>query len=602
MRDLPIATSRFAGSCLVAGVLVMSAPALTGATFIVSTQSPRASDSNPGTQGKPLKTISAAASKVHAGDTVIIHGGEYRETVIVKASGTKQAPITFEAAKGETPVIKGSEVVRNWVRESTNIWKAPMPHIPARSNKIDDPSFWATKDVRQVFLKDGVLLDAIRLRPVTAKEKLQRGSFFCDQTNNEIYLWLEESEDPNHLTIEAATRGAWLCLPGSNIVIRGLQMRHASTLAIANWPACTVQGEDSRLEDCVITWGDFVGVSLGGNRNSLIRCVIACNGDSGIGGTGNGHVIEGCRVLYNNTDRYSADWHCGGAKLIPAFSKGSIVRNEFAYNAGPGLWIDTNCDQNRIERNFCHDNEGPGIMVEASKGNQVFNNICSSNCNPLAATYLSPDPTAVKKGRHNIFIRQKLYERTQSTVTYPSGSGRGIYISSAPFSEVYNNTCYLNESDGIAVEGPVRKGGEAAMSTHDCHVTNNIAVYNRGVQLLVRKNGIDPDTYGNASDYNLLLAVGSVMAKQGWGGAAAFSLAEWQRVSGQDLHSREGDPHFAMPAMSDFRLLEDSPALGAGKSLPEITEDFFGRARPLQNPSIGATEKSAADYPRPPLW
>ena len=133
-------------------------------------------------------------------------------------------------------------------------------------------------------------------------------------------------------------------------------------------------------------------------------------------------------------------------------------------------------------------------------------------------------------------------------------------------------------------------------------VLNNISVYNKGPQLILRKNGSDPDTAGNLSDHNLLLAVGGIVAKNGWAGETAFSVAEWQRVSNQDTHSREGDPRFAMPTMGDFRLLEGSPALGAGQVLSGVKDDFFGRARPKGHVSMGAAEKSSLDYPRPPLW
>src|SRR5439155_5887685 len=54
-------------------IVFAPSPALRGATLIVSQQSAVSSDDNPGTREKPLKTISAAAAKVHAGDDVIIH-------------------------------------------------------------------------------------------------------------------------------------------------------------------------------------------------------------------------------------------------------------------------------------------------------------------------------------------------------------------------------------------------------------------------------------------------------------------------------------------------------------------------------------------------
>src|SRR5438552_1389697 len=107
--------------------LYQSAPAT---EFVVKQQGATASDDNPGTEKQPLKTISGGAAKVHAGDKVIIHGGDYRETVIITASGTEEAPILFEAAPGETPVIKGSDIVKNWVLVTGSVWKATLPPVP----------------------------------------------------------------------------------------------------------------------------------------------------------------------------------------------------------------------------------------------------------------------------------------------------------------------------------------------------------------------------------------------------------------------------------------------------------------------------------------
>ena len=309
-------------------------------------------------------------------------------------------------------------------------------------------------------------------------------------------------------------------------------------------------------------------------------CVVACTGNSGIDGTGENHLIEGCRVLYNNMERYSPAWHCGGAKLIPQFNNGRIIGNEFAYNIGPGLWLDESCNHNRIERNYCHDNEGSGIMVEISAENIVANNISVANRNSPAAKFLNPDPQAEKHGQHNVFVARLMNDRTQSSLIYQGGDGLGIFISSSPGSRVYNNTCCFNKGGGITVEGGLRKASSGSMSTSDCRVQNNVSVYNKGPQLILRRNGVDPDTSGNSSDYNLLLAVGSILAKSGWTAETAFSVSEWRRLTSQGAHSREGDPHFAMPNMGDFRLLEGSPALGAGQPVPEVKADVFDRARP----------------------
>lgn len=580
-------------------VAAFSTHTLEGKVFVVDKRAKQASDRNPGTVKKPLKTISAAVSKVRAGDQVIIHGGEYRETVIITATGTKEAPIIIESAPGETVVIKGSDIVTGWTKDRDAIWKAQLPKLPPRSTNSNDTSFWMAKEIYRVFIRDGVLLDAIHLGKVKTKDGLRPGSFFHDTANSSLYAWLPESGDPNQFKVEVAVRAAWLNLIGSYISVRGIQMRHASALAVTRSPtSCSIYGEGSRLENCVMSWGDFGGVAVGGNRNSLVRCVIACNGNSGIAGTGEGHLIEGCQVIYNNIDRFDPSWHCGGAKLIPKFNKGRIIGNEFAYNIGPGLWLDESCNENRLEQNFCHDNEGPGIMVEVSVGNVVLNNISFANRNPVAGEFLIPAPTEGTPGEPNRFITRPLNDRRVSTLLYQGGGGLGIFISSSPNSRVYNNTCYLNEGGGITVEGPLRND----MSTRGCSVRNNISVYNKGPQLIIRKNGMDADTSGNSSDYNLLLALGSILAKHGWSAEVAFTLSEWQRVSKHDAHSQEGDPHFVMPTMGDFRLLDESPALGAGQVLPDVKNDFFGQPRPDGQISIGAAEKSTLAYPRPPWW
>jgi PKD repeat protein len=64
-------------------------------------------DNGPGSIALPFCTITAAASKVVAGQTVQVAGGTYTEDVKTKASGTQTAPIVFTAAPGATVTVTG---------------------------------------------------------------------------------------------------------------------------------------------------------------------------------------------------------------------------------------------------------------------------------------------------------------------------------------------------------------------------------------------------------------------------------------------------------------------------------------------------------------
>jgi hypothetical protein len=81
-------------------------------TYYVSSEIGNAN--NAGTSmGAPLATLQAAADLVKPGDTVLVMNGTYTGpsggTVLnIATSGTASAPITFEAAPGQTPVIDSS--------------------------------------------------------------------------------------------------------------------------------------------------------------------------------------------------------------------------------------------------------------------------------------------------------------------------------------------------------------------------------------------------------------------------------------------------------------------------------------------------------------
>jgi parallel beta-helix repeat protein len=64
-------------------------------------------DGGSGTATQPFCTIKPAASRVVAGQTVLVGSGTYNEGVTLSSSGTATAPITFAAAPGATPTVTG---------------------------------------------------------------------------------------------------------------------------------------------------------------------------------------------------------------------------------------------------------------------------------------------------------------------------------------------------------------------------------------------------------------------------------------------------------------------------------------------------------------
>ncbi|MFW6065744.1 MAG: right-handed parallel beta-helix repeat-containing protein, partial [Planctomycetota bacterium] len=79
--------------------------------YHVAAEHPSASDDNDGTVERPLASISAAAERAAPTEKVVVHDGVYRECVRPARGGEgAEAMIAYEAADGERPIIKASEV------------------------------------------------------------------------------------------------------------------------------------------------------------------------------------------------------------------------------------------------------------------------------------------------------------------------------------------------------------------------------------------------------------------------------------------------------------------------------------------------------------
>src|SRR3954454_8365061 len=87
------------------------------------------SDIEDGSEASPFLTINRAAAVAQAGDTVVVHAGEYREWVTPRRGGlSDRRRITYEAAAGEQVAIKGSERVTRWEPVGGTVWMAVIPN------------------------------------------------------------------------------------------------------------------------------------------------------------------------------------------------------------------------------------------------------------------------------------------------------------------------------------------------------------------------------------------------------------------------------------------------------------------------------------------
>jgi len=382
--------------------------------YHVATDREEASDRNDGSPSRPWKTIQKAAETLHAGDTVVIHSGVYRECVRPFHSGTKGFPITYEAAVGEKPVIKAMDVWKTqWVSEGGKIYSTQYTHLPWDKPNRFKPNIPENR-CEQIFF-DGGLLKNVRTR---SELESSDQSFWINDAVKQI--WIHVNKIPNYAVIERSVREQCL-MPA----VRGLEHIHikgltfiggaAHTWSGAKW--CHVDqmavvsvnaGRHWVIENNTIDYGNAQGLQLavGGCFAEEIRRVPIVNMPEGYEIEYNSYKsldVSGYNTAYGNKIRYHGisgivafvgavglviddnelvgncrknhQGTCEESAIKIHVMKDGIIRRNYIYdNNCYGIWLDGICTNNRITQNTLVNNKNCPIFYELSPGPILIDN------------------------------------------------------------------------------------------------------------------------------------------------------------------------------------------------------------------------------------
>lgn len=89
-------------------------------------------DVQDGSVAKPWKSLKHAIGQLKAGDTLVLRGGVYYETLTLKLAGTKEKPIVIRSHPGEIAVLDGG--LREFAEEPAKAWE-PVENGEYRSAK-----------------------------------------------------------------------------------------------------------------------------------------------------------------------------------------------------------------------------------------------------------------------------------------------------------------------------------------------------------------------------------------------------------------------------------------------------------------------------------
>ncbi len=381
-------------------------------------------DTNPGTEAAPLRTIQRAATLAQPGDIITVHGGVYRERINPPRGGTSDtAPIVYAAARGEKVEIKGSEVVKNWVKAQDDVWKVTLPNsFFGGFNPYSDliHGDWFDRKGRDhhtgaVYLDGDWLTEAAGLEDVLkpmGKTPLWFGQVDKDNTT----LWAQfPGVNPNEQLVEINVRRTvfYPDQPGRNyITVRGFTMRQAAT----PWAPPTAEqvgligthwSKGWIIENNVISHSVCSGIALGkygdqwdntsantaegyvktieraltngwnkdtiGHHTVSNNTISHCEQTGVVGSLGAAFsTVTGNTIHDIHVRRLFSGAEMAGIKFHAAID--TVIRSNHIYRTCGGLWLDWMAQGTRVSGNLFHDNAGPDLFVEVDHGPFVVDN------------------------------------------------------------------------------------------------------------------------------------------------------------------------------------------------------------------------------------
>lgn len=456
-------------------------------TYHVSAMHPDASDSGPGTEETPFRTIGRAAAEVRPGERVLVHAGVYREEVCPTRGGEgPDRMIAYESAPGEVAIIKGSRVlpprwqgsrdaqgngfsIKLWMLDLRDaLGETPLAFCtPNTSDAELDLMPWAVRWKGRIpyCLPRGLLFEGgRRMVQLATYEDLVRvpGSYWVAPGGSVVHIHPFAPGDPNGRLFEAAVQSHLFCphQPGLGYIrVSGLIFEQcANGLPRVGVGALNAWGGHHWIiADNTVREVNSVGIEFGyrtheyedptgprrddpdlGHHQVLRNRVHGC-GTAGM----RSFVVSHARVTDNcvydcGWQNAEYHWEVAGMKLLICTNTLVAGNHISRIEDGCGIWLDWDNRNCRVTRNLIHDvhSISSAIFVEASRElNHVDHNI-AWNIDNEGVRLADSDNTLVA---HNLFGRVHGDPVHCSAATDRSVRGRRV---TSTCNSVINNLFY----------------------------------------------------------------------------------------------------------------------------------------------------------------
>jgi hypothetical protein len=263
-------------------------------------------------------------------------------------------------------ILNGSKLLTGWTVAGATWWASAF--LPGAANghgtcRADGENGLCTH-------RQDVFYDNVMMTRVASQGAVGAGQFFTDYAANRVYI----GSDPNGHTVEQAWNNHLVKTTASGVQVLNFTVEKCGNDSQVGAILCN--GDNQRVALCDVTKNQGVGIGVGpfidpetSNSGSHIHGNhVHHNGQMGIAGCGDHHLVQLNEIDNNNTKAYDHGWEAGGLKTgQPSWYDGIIRRNYVHHNGGPGIWQDVAAGPTDVFDNYVEQNI-TGIMWEISYG------------------------------------------------------------------------------------------------------------------------------------------------------------------------------------------------------------------------------------------